>query len=149
MILALGSSSFHVNALLGTTRLPGTTLFWLQKAKYDYNTDKISELRPRKHQVLSQFVYFCFGNKLFFSFVICSCVGLQGHRSVTSVKLSRAVGLPYLKILLINPSYLLTLALARMIPALGSSSFHVNGPLLSLRRDSPSKIVPDFLCATL
>ena len=96
---------------LGTTRLPGTTLFWLQKAKYDYNTDKISELRPRKHKVLSQFVYFCFGNKLFFSFVICSCVGLQGHRSVTSVKLSRAVGLPYLKILLINPSYLLTLLL--------------------------------------
>ena len=77
MILALGSSSFHVNGPLGTTRLPGTTLFWLQKAKYDYNTDKISELRPRKHQVLSQFVYFCFGNKLFFSFVICSCVGLQ------------------------------------------------------------------------
>ena len=111
MILALGSSSFHVNGPLGTTRLPGTTLFWLQKAKYDHNTDKISELRPRKHQVLSQFVYFCFGNKLFFSFVICSCVGLQGHRSVTSVKLSRAVGLPYLKILLINPSYLLTLLL--------------------------------------
>ena len=38
-------------------------------------------------------------------------VGLQGHRSVTSVKLSRAVGLPYLKILLVNPSYLLTLLL--------------------------------------
>ena len=32
---------------------------------------------------------------------------LARHRSVTSVKLSRAVGLPYLKILLINPGYLL------------------------------------------
>ena len=31
-------------ALLGTTRLPGSTLFWLSKAKYDHNTDKISEL---------------------------------------------------------------------------------------------------------
>ena len=30
--------------------------------------------KDRKHQVLSQFVYFCFGNKLFSSFVICSCV---------------------------------------------------------------------------
>ena len=96
---------------MGTTRLPGTTLFWLQKAKYDHNTDKISKLRPIKHQVLSQFVHFCFENKLFSSFVICSCVGLQGHRSVTSVKLSRAVGLPYLKILLVNPGYLLTLLL--------------------------------------
>ena len=36
---------------------------------------------------------------------------LQGHRSATSVKLSRAVGLPYLKILLVNPSYLFTLLL--------------------------------------
>ena len=36
---------------------------------------------------------------------------LQGYRSVTSVKLSRAVGLPYLKILLVNPGYLLTLLL--------------------------------------
>ena len=26
---------------------------------------------------------------------------------------------------------------------------HLYVPLLSLRRDSPSKIVPDFLCATL
>ena len=122
MILALGWSWLHVNAQLGTTRLPETTLFWLQKAKYDHNTDKISKLRPKKHQVLSQFLYFCFDNKLFSTFVICSCVGLQGHRSVTSVKLSRAVGLPYLKILLVNASYLLTLLL-------GSSSFHVNGPL--------------------
>ena len=101
----------YLKILLGTTRLPGTTLFWLQKAKYDHNTDKISALQPRKHQVLLQFAYFCFGNKLFSSFVICSCVGLQGHRSVTNVKLSRAVGLPYQNILLINPGYLLTLLL--------------------------------------
>ena len=30
-----------------------------------------------------------------------------------------------------------------------SLSQHSYVPLLSLRRDSPSKIVPDFLCATL
>ena len=36
---------------------------------------------------------------------------LQGYRSVTIVKLSRVVGLPYLKILLVNPGYLLTLLL--------------------------------------
>ena len=36
---------------------------------------------------------------------------LQGYQTVTSVKLSWAVGLPYLKILLVNLGYLLTLLL--------------------------------------
>ena len=36
---------------------------------------------------------------------------LQGHRRVTSVKLSGAVGLPHLQILLVNPGYLITLLL--------------------------------------
>ena len=49
-------ASCLVNALLGTTRLPGTTLFWLPKAKHYHSTDTVSELCPRKYQFLSQFV---------------------------------------------------------------------------------------------
>ena len=42
--LVLGLPQRLVMALLGTTRLPRATLFWLSKAKYDHNTDKISKL---------------------------------------------------------------------------------------------------------
>ena len=47
----------------------------------------------------------------YFSVLSVHALACKVNRSVTSVKLSRAVGLPYLKILLINPSYLLTLLL--------------------------------------
>ena len=57
---------------------------------------------------------------------------LQGHRSVTSIKLSRAVGLPYLNILLINPGYLLTLLLQCSVTlALGLPYLLVNRALIS------------------
>ena len=61
------------NALLGTTCLPGTTLFWLQKAQYDDNTDKISDYDPENIKFFHNLSYFCFGSKLFSSFVICLC----------------------------------------------------------------------------
>ena len=49
--------------LLGTTRLPGTTLFWLQEAQYDQNTHKINELL-RNHIVFIQnfFIFALEGN---------------------------------------------------------------------------------------
>ena len=52
-----------------------------------------------------------FALEIIFQFCQLFVLYLQGHRSVTSVKLPRAVVLPYLKILLVNPSYLLTLLL--------------------------------------
>ena len=90
---------------------PGQHYFGSKKQNMITIPTKLANYDPENIKFFSQFVYVCFGNKLFSSFIICSCVGLQGHRSVTSVKLSRAVGLPYLKILLINPGYLLTLLL--------------------------------------
>ena len=62
-----------VNALLGTTFLPGTTLFWLKKAQYDDNTDKTSDYDPENIKFFHNLSYFLFGSKLFSSFVICLC----------------------------------------------------------------------------
>ena len=47
----------------------------------------------------------------YFPVLLSFLLYLQGYRSIASVKLSRVVGLPYLKILLVNPGYLLTLLL--------------------------------------
>ena len=91
-----------------TTGLPGTTLFWLPIAKCDHNTDKISKYDPENIKFFHSLSYFSFGNKLFSSFV---SVHALVTKSPKRDKLSRAIRLPYLKILLVNPGYLLTLLL--------------------------------------
>ena len=50
----------------------------------------------RKHQVLSQFVIFLLWKSIIFQFCYLFVLYLQGYRSLTSVKLFRAEGLPYL-----------------------------------------------------
>ena len=86
LLQSQGNPGALVNDVLGTTCLLGTTLFWLPIVKYVHNTDKISEIRPRKHQVLSQFIIFLLWKEIIFQLCYLFVISLNGNRSGTSVK---------------------------------------------------------------
>ena len=93
--------------------------------------------REKRSSFTIQFFIFFLWKSIIFQFCYLFVLYLQGHRSVTSVKLSRAVGLPYLKILHINPGYLLTLLpgpLARVSLAVGLPYLLVKRALALLER---------------